>query len=47
MNQYHEDNEDGSNEIEIGISFHLIPFGLYGSMVGVYKMIISGVMIIL
>ena len=25
MNQYHEDNEDGSNEIEIGISFHLIP----------------------
>ena len=32
MNQYHEDNEDGSNEIEIGISFHLIPFDLYVSI---------------
>ena len=32
MNQYHEDNEDGSDKIEIGISFHLIPSDLYVSV---------------
>jgi hypothetical protein len=42
MNQYHEDNQDGSNEIEIGISFHLVPSDLYVSISVTYlsKMII-------